>query len=425
MLKLILAILFASIAATGCDNSFLPDAPGEEIDVAFTRVAYATLPTQTTQRATAWRPGQYIVSLGQSAITPIIRNYDFSSGSLSLMTAPASMPPTAAMNTCAWRPNASRYQVWAHDTTPFITMYDWNSGSPVKMSNPGTLPAGNGYDVGFTPDGRYMAIPHVVSPYVTIYDWNSGSPVKVSNPGTLPQNQGQSVAFSPDSLRLFVGSVYSTQRALLYELSGGVWTFRSGFPNLAGIPYGAGWSPDGTKLAIAVNASPYIQVYNMTVWPPTVFSNPSTLPAGAGNDAKWSPDGRFLAVAHNTSPFITIYDYSTGSPVKVTNPTNLPPYAGNRVAWSYDSRYLSVSSANLDNGIGMTIYENSDAALASPLFVQTSSGKVTISKKAPATPLILRLNSSSINIAVVETSDPNASPLRVSTSAGIKAIRKQ
>ena len=72
---------------------------------------------------------------------------------------------------------------------------------------------------------------------------------------------------------------------------------------------GCAFSPDGSLLAVAHAASPYITIYNTSTW--AKLANPSVLPTSTANGCAFSPDGTLLAVAHNSSPYITIYNTST------------------------------------------------------------------------------------------------------------------
>jgi len=106
---------------------------------------------------------------------------------------------------------------------------------------------------------------------------------------------------------------------------------------------GAAFSPDGTYLAVAHNASPYITIYKRNGDTFTKLSNPSSLPTGTGYGATFSPDGTYLAVAHLTSPRITIYKRNGDTFTKLSNPSSLPTGSGYGAAFSPDGTYLAVA----------------------------------------------------------------------------------
>ena len=121
----------------------------------------------------------------------------------------------------------------------------------------------------------------------------------------------------------------------------------------AGTGYGCAFSPDGALLAVAHNASPYINIYNTSDW--SKVANPATLPTGASNGCAFSPDGALLAVVHSTSPYITIYNTSDWS--KVANPATLPTGIGYGCAFSPDGALLVVAHSISPY---ITIYNTSD-----------------------------------------------------------------
>ena len=112
---------------------------------------------------------------------------------------------------------------------------------------------------------------------------------------------------------------------------------------LAGTANGCAFSPDGTRLAIACNSSPYIYIFDATKNPYTKLADPGTLPVNVGNGCAFSPDGTRLAVAHNSSPYITIYDTTTTPYTKLANPGTLPAGNGFDCAFSADGTRLAVA----------------------------------------------------------------------------------
>ena len=89
---------------------------------------------------------------------------------------------------------------------------------------------------------------------------------------------------------------------------------------------------------MAHGTTPFITAYpwNVSTGFGTKYTNPATLPAGAGNDVAFNPAGDTIAVAHDTSPFISAYPWNagTGFGAKYTNPATLPTGAGNGVAFT-------------------------------------------------------------------------------------------
>lgn len=66
----------------------------------------------------------------------------------------------------------------------------------------------------------------------------------------------------------------------------------------------------------------------------TKYANPTTLPTGTGFGVAFSPDGSAIAIAHTASPFVSAYPWSgSGFGTKYANPTTLPTGAGYGVAF--------------------------------------------------------------------------------------------
>lgn len=153
--------------------------------------------------------------------------------------------------------------------------------------------------------------------------------------------------FSPASLpSLLLGGI---QSPFVAAFQGGAGTFGSQYaaPSTtpAGTANGIAFSPDGNWVAMAVAASPFIEVY---AWSKASgfgakVSDPVTLPAGAAQDVAWSPDGAYVGVAHTTTPFVSVYPFSGGAlGAKVSNPGTLPAANALGIAWSPDGAYVGI-----------------------------------------------------------------------------------
>ena len=74
------------------------------------------------------------------------------------------------------------------------------------------------------------------------------------------------------------------------------------------------WSPDGTRLAVAMGAPGSLQLATMSAdgGPITLVTQPTS---GSDTEPYWSPDGRSLVFVHTTSPAqndIVVVDLATG-----------------------------------------------------------------------------------------------------------------
>ena len=197
---------------------------------------------------------------------------------------------------------------------------------------------------------------------------------KFDDPSSLPTDTGRGAAFSPDGTYLAVAhnaSPYIT----IYKRNGDTFTKLSdpsSLPTSNG--YGAAFSPDGTYLAVAHANSPRITIYKRNGDTFTKLSDPSSLPTSNGYGAAFSPDGTYLAVAHLTSPYITIYKRNGDTFTKLSDPSSLPTSNGLGAAFSPDGTYLAVAHANSPY---ITIYKrNGDTftKLSDPSSLPTGSG---------------------------------------------------
>lgn len=113
------------------------------------------------------------------------------------------------------------------------------------------------------------------------------------------------------------------------------------------LPAGAGqcvaWSPDGMFLAVGHTTTPFITIYQRSGTTFTKITNPTSLPADQVNSLSWSPDGQFLACAVNTTPFLAIYQRSGTTFTLLTNPTTLPAGQANGIKFSPAGDLLAVA----------------------------------------------------------------------------------
>lgn len=123
-------------------------------------------------------------------------------------------------------------------------------------------------------------------------------------------------------------------------------------PNASSLPTSNGnaiaWNKQGTRVAIALNASPYIAIYDTSTYPFTKRTNPSSsyYPKGAATRCSFNPDGTRLAITHANSPYVTIYSTSstsTSAPTKISDPDVLPGANGTACAYSHDGTKLAVA----------------------------------------------------------------------------------
>ena len=327
-------------------------------------------------RAAAGNKGkqQFIaVSFGQS---PYIHIYPWSSatGFGTKISDPSTLP-TGSGSKVAFTKNGNAVAI-AHTDSPYVTAYPFSAtGFGTKYANPSTLPPQRGYDVAFSPNQNYIAVAHQNSPYVTAYPWStSGFGTKYANPSELPTVICEGVAFNAQNNVLAVTTPSAEPYVIAYEFSSSgfgskyadpdpavvfgsignvrfspsgnaiafgaafgpiyAYAWSSGFGTKYDSPsgsfsfgYSIAFSPSGQYVASTSTTTPYVNV-----WPwsdstgfGSVYSNPATLPTGAGWLTAFSPNNDAIAIVHNNSPYITAYPWSgSGFGTKYSNPATLP-----------------------------------------------------------------------------------------------------
>ncbi|MGK5017708.1 WD40 repeat domain-containing protein [Janthinobacterium sp. HLS12-2] len=245
--------------------------------------------------------------------------------------------------------------------------------------------------------------------------------------GSTTLNPGDEIDITADTSTLFkawvrrsasssgalTGDILTTARALSapdwLKCDGGVY-LQSAYPGLravvgllldftttpapATLPTGQGraaaYSPDGTRLAIGHDATPFLTVYTRSGATLTKLADPATLPASAVLDAAWSPDGTYLAVAHATTPFLTVYKWNGSTLTKLSNPAALPVSASSGVSWNNDGSLLAVGGASA----ALSVYSRSgDVFTKLSVAAPNSAGKV-------------KFNPAGTMLACVATSSP-------------------
>lgn len=117
------------------------------------------------------------------------------------------------------------------------------------------------------------------------------------------------------------------------------------------------YSPDGTKFACTMDASPYIRVFNTSDWSLISVSGPGAA-FGYAWSCDWSHDGNFLALAHWDSPYVSVYRTDTWT--LLSAPSTLPNSQGTSVAFSNiaSTPRLHVTSASSGEGTYYDIISN-------------------------------------------------------------------
>jgi hypothetical protein len=171
-------------------------------------------------------------------------------------------------------------------------------------------------------------------------------------------NSGEDSAWDPDGDFFYFTSNAVSPYLFAYRRSDDKilrdWTFA---PNVAGTPDQIKTASTGNFTAVAHATTPFVTIFNTSVFPLTQLSNPASLPAGTGRAVAWGNADEFLAVAHSTTPFVTIYQRSGNTFTKLSNPASLPASTGQAVDWNPNAgSHLAVGHATTPF---LTVYSRS------------------------------------------------------------------
>ena len=171
--------------------------------------------------------------------------------------------------------------------------------------------AGNTYWCGFHPSGRYVSATSSATPYLANYRKNNFLFAKLANVSSLPNAGIQTASWNPQGTSLALG-LNATPWINVYNFDPATDTFTklTSPTGASATVYSLAWSPDGTKLACGQNGSPWLKVFDRSGDTFTVESDPATSP-GAVAYCQFTKDGTELIVGSQASPYL--YPYSVGS----------------------------------------------------------------------------------------------------------------
>lgn len=195
-----------------------------------------------------------------------------------------------------------------------------------------------------------------------VYNWLYSAGIR-SGYATVPQalsspisnigEAGSGIDISPDGRVLAYGRV-TTPFQVHQQLFDGARGFLGAINTLAA-PSAASakvvqlrYSPD-QSVAFTISATtPFLQSWVVTEarQQSTYFTNPVTLPTGAGQCLDVHPNGNYVIAGHTTTPFMSCYPYDdAGFGLKIANPATLPAAQVNGVAFSPLGDYVAAVGA--------------------------------------------------------------------------------
>lgn len=152
--------------------------------------------------------------------------------------------------------------------------------------------------------------------------------------------------------------------------------------------------PDGTYLAVPLNASPYMAVYPMTgTTIGTKLADPSTLPQGNATSIAFSPNGNWLAMSRNggTNPVeIYAFDKVAGTiGARSANPSTAWTNATTELDWHPSGNWILTSLGSTSpyvsiRGFNATSGVIASAPISNPSTLPTSGGTWYQAKFSPS-----------------------------------------
>lgn len=174
--------------------------------------------------------------------------------------------------------------------------------------------------IAISPEGIYGLVGSTVTPFLRVVDLAAEAWVTpiVSLPGSRPDE----IMFSASGSEFAVG-VASAPYLLRYSYPGFVQQLGPAVPPIAGViacSYGGG----DTKLALAINASPWIEVYNVATMTKASFTPAVSAPAAALSDIAMNPAGTLLATSGTptSSQGVRVWNYPAGTSALIDTSTD-------------------------------------------------------------------------------------------------------
>ena len=180
---------------------------------------------------------------------------------------------------------------------------------------------------------------------------------RIDESSVFPTSTSYTPAFSPDMKYLAV-PINGTPFVTIYNLKNGEPINIAGPDMPVNVGFNSAFSPDGHYLAVTLAYYPFIIIYDMTSVIPTKSTDPDIFPSssqyGCFGNIAFSPNGQYLAMTHDAYPYLTIYDMTGNMPIKLDDPKTLPTDSARIVVFSPDNKYLVVTSAY---GYDLMIYD--------------------------------------------------------------------
>ena len=277
--------------------------------------------------------------------TPYLTIYSKSEDTYTKLSNPAVIP-TGTVHGVSFSGDGIYLAVSGTDTgSEFLRVYKRTGGSFAVLPTIADQPAGASEDCSFTQDGTYLAVSASAAvPELIIYKRTGDIFAKLTFADGSGTGLCSACAFAPDGSYLF-GQFSNTPYLRVFKRSGDTFTK---IADPSSLPAGAGFSSlavnsTATHLAIGIAASPYVEFFSLDRDTDTLLklAAPAVPPTSALRSIDFAKDNSNVAIGVDTSPYLLIYNRDGDIYTKADDLDVPPTGKADAVAFSNTSIYLS------------------------------------------------------------------------------------
>ncbi len=337
--------------------------------------------------------------------------------------APTAAPGTSGSYGIDVSPNGKYVAVGSVGTSKAVSIYDITT-TPPTLAFQTDFAAGGAFQVAFSPDSKYVAFADSGTPFLAVYA--VGTWTKLSNPATLPSSYTQSITWNAQSTLVVVGDQVG-QKNLFYSISGTTLVLQGSMATNSQGSQSLKFSADGTVLVSAIPGAGGWESWAVTSNGTVFTKNPNPTGGVQATDVAINPAKTLVAVACNASPFLQVFNYPAMT--LRTAPAVLPAARVWGVTFSADgSEIICVGS-----GIGFTVYDVATmtqtlrSGPASTVTAPAVNQRLTVPPVVPTGVIITTLTQPSIKTLTgnVGSTPPNGKITTNLTRLAISATGKQ
>lgn len=225
--------------------------------------------------------------------------------------------PNGRGQAVAWHPD-STFVVIVGQISPYVTLYERVGDTFIKRSVSGVFPTGSGgfaTDVSWDSDGSLVAVAHgqgTSSDTLAIYSFAGTTLTYQQDLATAGGGQVIQAEFSPDGDYVVAGQTNSPY-LFWWSETGGVFTPRtSPTPDPGGTCFGVAWSEESDRVSCQ-RTSPSKQIVTYVRTGTTLGDKATFTPTIIPIGGSWQLGGTRLAIAGNDAPYLEIWERTGNS----------------------------------------------------------------------------------------------------------------